>query len=79
MTTCLGKSCSYGIPSVYFVNFVSLCVCASFPFGFEDGVWDLITLKFLIIASLLTFHNILHHKSQYSSFYYKCHNVLLAR
>ena len=24
---------------------LSICMCASFPFGFEDGVWDLIVLR----------------------------------
>ena len=23
---------------------LSVCVCASFPFGFEGGIWDLIVL-----------------------------------
>ena len=34
MTTCLGKSCSFGLPRVPFVNY--------FPFGFEGRMWDLI-------------------------------------
>ena len=25
-------------------GFINLCVCASFSFGFEGGVWDLIVL-----------------------------------
>ena len=40
MTTCLGKSCSFGLPRVLFVN------CCQFiyfvPFGFEGKTWDLI-------------------------------------
>ena len=53
MTTCLGKSFSFGLPFVYFVN-VSQCVCvcvcvcvcahASFSVGFEDGMWNLTVL-----------------------------------
>ena len=41
MTTCLGKSCSFGPLSMSFVN-VYQSVCSSFPFGFECGMWDLI-------------------------------------
>ena len=47
MTTCLGKSCSFGLPSVLFVN------CCQFMYsillGFEGRIWDLI-VQFLIIA-----------------------------
>ena len=33
MTTCLGKSCSFGLLCVSFVNVYHLCVClCSFPF-----------------------------------------------
>ena len=44
MTTCLGESCSFDLPSVGFVN---LCVCGgdgciSFHFGFEGEMWILI-------------------------------------
>ena len=43
MTTCLGKSCSFGLPQVPFVNcchfMYYLCY---FPFGFEGRMWDLI-------------------------------------
>ena len=45
MTICLGKSFSFGSLCVAFVNvyhIVSVCMCASFPFGFEGGMWDLI-------------------------------------
>ena len=44
MTTCLGKSCSFGLPRVPFVNccqFMYL-VISYFPFGFEGWMWDLI-------------------------------------
>ena len=47
MTTCLGKSCSFG----YSVNctclslaLVKFCVCPSFHFGIEGGLWDVIVL-----------------------------------
>ena len=40
MATYLGKSCSFGLPRVPFVN----ChyVFSYFPFGFEGRMWDLI-------------------------------------
>ena len=47
MTTCLGKSCSFGLSCVSFVN-VYQFLCASFSFGMKDLV-----LKFLIIAHFL--------------------------
>ena len=44
MTTCLGKS-------VHLVNctcrsweVVKFCVCPSFPYGIEGGIWDVIVL-----------------------------------
>ena len=43
MTTCLGKSCSFDLPCVSFMNGYQV-VCASFPFGFEGGMWELIVL-----------------------------------
>ena len=39
MTTCLGKSCSFGLPHVPFVN---CCQFSYFSFGFEGRMWDLI-------------------------------------
>ena len=45
MTTCLGKSCSFGLPHVPFINccqFMYLVTCINFPFGFEGRIWDLI-------------------------------------
>ena len=53
MATCLGKSCSFGLLFVSFVNVYQFCVCASFLFDFECGLWDLIAY-FLIIAFLFT-------------------------
>ena len=41
MTTCLGKSCSFGLLCKSFVNILSLCV-NPFHFGFDGGMWDLI-------------------------------------
>ena len=40
MTTYLGKSCSFCLPRVPFVN--SIYVFSYFPFGFEGRIWDLI-------------------------------------
>ena len=41
MTTCLGKSCSFGCVSWALVKF---CVCSSFPFGIEGRMLDVIVL-----------------------------------
>ena len=41
MTTCLGKSCSFGLQCVSFVNVYQFCVCVLLsPFGFEGVIWD---------------------------------------
>ena len=42
MTTCLGKSCSFGLPRVPFCKLLSIYVFSCFPFGFEGRMWDLI-------------------------------------
>ena len=43
MTTCLGKSYSFGLLCVRVIReHLSVCVRSSFPFGFEGGIWDLI-------------------------------------
>ena len=39
MTTCLGRA----VHSVYCAC-LSSCVCPSFPFGIEVGMWDVIVL-----------------------------------
>ena len=39
MATCLGKSCSFGLPCGVHKN-----VFISFPFGFEGMIWDLIVV-----------------------------------
>ena len=43
MTTCWGNSCLFGLLYVSLVM-LSSCVCASFPFGFEVGIFDLFLL-----------------------------------
>ena len=43
MSTYLGKSCSFRLPRVPFVNKLpSIYVFSYFPFGFEGRIWDLI-------------------------------------
>ena len=43
MTTCLGKRCSFGLLCVSFVTVYQIvCVCSSFPFGINGGIWDVI-------------------------------------
>ena len=49
MTTCLGKSCSFGVLCVSFVNVYQFLCVSFFPFGFEGGMWDVI----VVIAFLL--------------------------
>ena len=44
MTTCLGKSCSFGLLCVSNVGFVKCCVRPHFPFGIEGRMWDVIVL-----------------------------------
>ena len=43
MTTCLGKSCSFGKLCLSWA-LVKFYVCPSFPFGIEGGMWDVIVL-----------------------------------
>ena len=42
MTTCLGKSCSFGLPRVPFVNCCQFMYLVISLFGFEGRMWDLI-------------------------------------
>ena len=42
MTSYLGKSCSFGLPRVPFVDCRQFNVFSYFPFGFEGSIWDLI-------------------------------------
>ena len=44
MTTYLGKSCSFGLLSVFLTTSMYLCKCASFPICFEGGMRDLIEI-----------------------------------
>ena len=38
---------------------LSSCECASFPFGFDGGMWDLIVLIYLLVISFLfTLNNV---------------------
>ena len=39
MTACLGKSCLFDLLCVLFRECLSVCVFASFPDGFEGGMW----------------------------------------
>ena len=52
MTTCLGKSCSFGLLCV---SFVGICqnLCPSFPFGIEGRMW---VVSVLISDHCLTFN-----------------------
>ena len=42
MSTYLGKSCSFGLPRVPFVNYCQFMFLVISLFGFEGGIWDLI-------------------------------------
>ena len=42
MTTCLGKSCSFGLPRVPFVNCGQFMYLVISLLGFEGRMWDLI-------------------------------------
>ena len=44
MSTCLGKSSSFDLLCVSFVNVYQFSVCPSFHFGIEGGMWDVIVL-----------------------------------
>ena len=41
MTTCLGKSYSFSLPTSAFLKLLSIYVFSYFPFGFEGRMWDL--------------------------------------
>ena len=43
MTTCLGKSCSFGLLRA-FRKLLSIYVLSCFPFGFEGRMWYLFVL-----------------------------------
>ena len=42
MATCLGMSCSFGLPRVPFCKLLSIYVFSCFLFGFEGRIADLI-------------------------------------
>ena len=42
MTTCLGKSCSFDLPHVPFLNCCQFMYLVISFFGFEGRMWDLI-------------------------------------
>ena len=42
MTACLGKSCSFGLPRVPFVNSCQLMYLVISLFDFEGRMWDLL-------------------------------------
>ena len=44
MTTCMGKSYSFGLLCVSFVGVGQILSCPSFLFGIEEGMWDVIVL-----------------------------------
>ena len=61
MTTCLGKSCSFGFAAHAFRKLLSVYVFSYFPFGFEGRMWDLIVsvpdhcLSFYFLVTRLNF------------------------
>ena len=72
MTTCFGKELFIRFTVQVFLERLPVCVCASFPLGFEGVMWDFIVLmpdQYLsIYFSLppLTFSNFAitdHHQS----------------
>ena len=44
MTTCLGKSCSFGYCTCLLSALLKFCVCTSSSCGIEGGIWDVIVL-----------------------------------
>ena len=44
MTSCLGKSCSFGLLGMSFVNSYQFVCVLLFFFCFQGGMWDLIVL-----------------------------------
>lgn len=43
-TSYLGKSCSFGSLLIISRTLINFCVCPSFPFGFQSGMWNFIIL-----------------------------------
>ena len=44
MTTCLGKSCSFGLLRMTFVSVCQILCVSSFPFGIKGRMWVVIVL-----------------------------------
>ena len=71
MTTYLGKSCSFGLPRLPFVNCGQFMYLVISLFGFEGRMWDLIVsvpdhcLSFCFLWSLAEF---MHLKRRETSF-----------
>ena len=59
MTTCLGKSCSFGLLYVSILNVYQFVCVSPFPFGFKGGMWDLI-VSIPDIVVLFTFNLLIH-------------------
>ena len=66
MTTCLGKSCTFGLPRVPFVNCCQFMYLVISPFGFEGRMGDLIVsvpdhcLFFYFTSQKTILHNSFH-------------------
>ena len=70
MTTCLEKELFIRFTVYVFRERLSICVCPSFPFDFEGGMWDLIAVIpdhclsiYFSIDKLLTLLSYLHNLS----------------
>ena len=61
MTTCLGKSCSFGLTARAFRKLLSVYAFSYLPFGFEDRIWDLIVsvLDHCLFVCFVLSHNII--------------------
>ena len=44
MATCLGKSCSFGLLSVFFVGVCQILLCPSSSFAIESRMWVVVAL-----------------------------------
>ena len=44
MTSCLGKSCSFGLLCLCFMGVCQILYVSFFPFGAEGRMWDVIVL-----------------------------------
>ena len=68
MNTCSGKRAVHSVNCACLSRaLVKFCVCPSFPFGIEGGMWDVIVLipdHCLSIYFVLAFYNTLSPRSQ---------------